>query len=141
MRERWNVRRRKYEEFEADNGMMLHYTRHENGGGYVERHATVDPTAYIGDTTYVDRGATIGPRAHIHSGAWIDAGATVHADAVIGSGVHVGRGAVIGRGARIGARSKVGAQTHVWDGVRVDVDETIPVGAVVRRSRTSRHAA
>ena len=66
------MRRRKYEEFEEDNGTMLRYARHDNGGGFVESHAHVAPTAFVGEHAYVDRGAVVGEGARIASGAWID---------------------------------------------------------------------
>lgn len=119
------MRRRKYEEFEEDNGTVLRYARHDNGGGFVESHAHVDPAAYVAENAYVDRGAVVGAGARIATGAWIDRGAVVHAGASIGTTAHVAAGAVVGRDARIGARVKIGANAHVWDGARVDSDDVI----------------
>src|SRR5690606_5597600 len=88
---RRNVRRRrKYEEVEADDGTVLRYARHPNGGGLVERTAHVHPTAWVADTAYVDPGARVGADAHLDAGAWVDRGAVVAAGARIGANAHVG---------------------------------------------------
>ena len=71
------MRQRKYEEFDADNGTALRYSRHENGGGFVESRARVAATAHVGPSAYVDRGAIVGAYARIGSGAWIDVGPSV----------------------------------------------------------------
>ena len=81
MRKRCAVRRKKYEEFEEDNGTVLRYARHENGGGSVEVNAHVDPTAYVAQSAYVDRGATVGAGARIGIGSWVDHDAVVCAGA------------------------------------------------------------
>ena len=164
------MRRKKYEEFEEDNGTVLRYARHENGGGSVEVNAHVDPTAYVAQSAYVDRGATVGAGARIGIGSWVDHDAVVCAGAksildlrltleyletygvpvvdsgvcpgaVIGSAVHVGAGAVVGRGAKLGARVKVGDYAHLWDSVSIEPDEVISDGAVVRQGARDQRAA
>jgi UDP-3-O-[3-hydroxymyristoyl] glucosamine N-acyltransferase len=135
------VRQRKYEEFDADNGTALRYSRHENGGGFVESRARVAATAHVGPSAYVDRGAIVGAYARIGSGAWIDGGAIVHEGAVIGPAAHIGPGAVVGRGARIGSRVKIGAEAHVWDAARVESDEIIRPSSVVHADSRGRRAA
>src|SRR5690606_39228375 len=54
---RRTVARRKHVEFEDDDGTMLRYVQHPNGGGLVERGAKVHPTAWVAPTAYVDPGA------------------------------------------------------------------------------------
>lgn len=141
IRKRCTVRRKKYEEFEEDNGTVLRYARHENGGGSVEANAHVDPTAYVAASAYVDRGASVGAGARIGTGAWVDHDSVVCAGAIVGSAVHVGAGAVIGRDAKLGSRVKVGDNAHLWDNVRIEADEVISHGAVVRQVSRDQRAA
>ena len=135
------MRRRKYEEFEEDNGTVLRYARHDNGGGFVESHAHVDPAAYVAENAYVDRGAVVGA-GRPHRERRLDrprrgrprrSQRRHHARTSLA-------GAVIGRDARIGARVKIGADAHVWDGARVDSDDVIRRG-LCRPRRAPRAAA
>lgn len=135
------MRRSKYEEFEEDNGTVLRYARHDNGGGRVEAYAHVDPTAFVAASAYVDRGAVVHAGTRIGTGAWVDQGAVVHAGAVIGSAAHIAPAAVVGCGAHVGARAKVGARAHLWDHVRIETDDVVPEGAVVRTGARSTRAA
>ena len=135
------MRQRKYEEFDADNGTALRYSRHENGGGFVESRARVATTAHVGPSAYVDRGAIVGAYARIGSGAWIDGGAVVHEGAVIGPAAHIGPGAVVGRGAKIGSARQDRRRRPRRDAARVESDEIIRPSAVVHASSRGRRAA
>ncbi|NCD18330.1 MAG: transferase, partial [Actinobacteria bacterium] len=84
--------RKKFEQFEADDGTQRRYVRHPRGGGWVEVSAVVDPTAHVAEAAYVDPGARVEAEARIGPGAWIDRDALVRRLAVVGSAVHVGPG-------------------------------------------------
>ena len=62
-------KRVKYVEIEQDNGAVLRYVHHANGGGLVESSAAVDPTAFVAASAYVDQGAHVAARVRIGTGA------------------------------------------------------------------------
>src|SRR5690606_7267389 len=53
------MRLKKYEYLENEDGKVVRYRRHENGGGHVADGADVHPDAYIGPAAWVDPGATV----------------------------------------------------------------------------------
>lgn len=119
-------------EFERDDGTVVRYVRHPNGGGLVSPRAEVAEDAAVASTAYVEEGATVGARTRIGDWSWVDHGAQVGADVVVERHVHLAPGARVGSGARIGAYARVGAGARIGRGVRVDQDEVIPDRAVVR---------
>ena len=54
------VRRRGRIEFENDRGEIVHYARHENGGGLVSPKAEVPQDVIVVPGAYVEAGARIG---------------------------------------------------------------------------------
>ena len=68
-------------EFEADNGEVVRYVRHANGGGLVSPQARVDQDAYVAANAYVEAGAHVGARTRVGAGSWLDSGVVVGADA------------------------------------------------------------
>lgn len=126
--------RRRYEELETEDGKVVRYQRHENGGGLVAKGAQVDPTAYLADSAWVDPGAVVEAGASVGKFCWVEPGAVVQARARLGSHVHVGREAVVGRGARLGTRVEVGAHARLDAGLVVEPEAKIDDGAHVERS-------
>jgi hypothetical protein len=47
-------------EFEDDNGQVVRYVRHANGGGLVSPGARVHEAAMVASTAYVEAGAQVG---------------------------------------------------------------------------------
>ena len=52
-------------EFEDDNGQVVRYVRHANGGGLVSPRARVHEAAMVASTAYVEAGAQMGDRSRI----------------------------------------------------------------------------
>ena len=50
-------------EFEDDNGQVVRYVRHTNGGGLVSPRAWVHEAAMVASTAYVEAGARVGDRS------------------------------------------------------------------------------
>src|SRR5665647_2899802 len=61
-------------EFEDDNGRVVRYVRHANGGGLVSPLARVHEAAMVASTAYVEAGAQVGDRSRIGAGSWLDRG-------------------------------------------------------------------
>ena len=71
------ARMKRYEELETEDGKVVRYQRHENGGGLVAKGAMVDPTAYVADSAWVDPGAVVEAGASVGKYAWIEPGQPV----------------------------------------------------------------
>ena len=69
--------RKRYEELETDDGTVVRYRRHDNGGGLVAQTASVDPSAYVAETAWVDPGALVSGGVRVGAHVWIEAGAVV----------------------------------------------------------------
>src|ERR1035437_5505040 len=83
-------------EFEDDNGQVVSYVRHANGGGLVSPRARVHEAAMVASTAYVEAGAQMGDRSRIGAGSWLDHDVIVGADVVvIGGGARVAPDAVV----------------------------------------------
>ena len=111
-------------EFEDDNGHVVRYVRHANGGRLVSPQARVHEAAMVASTAYVEAGAQVGarsdrrgelagsrrdrrgrrrrrreraprPRTRAEDGTWIGTGARVGSDVVIGRGGRVAPDAVV----------------------------------------------
>jgi len=128
------IRMKRYEELETEDGKVVRYQRHENGGGLVARGAKVDATAYVADSAWVDPGGVVEAGASVGKFCWVEPGAVVQERARLGSHVHVGRDAVVGRGARLGTRVDVGADARLDAGLVVEPEARIAEGAHVERS-------
>lgn len=125
---------KRYEELETEDGKVVRYQRHENGGGLVAKGAQVDPTAFVADSAWVDPGAVVEAGASVGKFCWVEPGAVVQERARLGSHVHVGREAVVGRGARLGARVDVGAHATLDPGVVVEREAKVADGTHAERS-------
>ena len=55
-------------EFEDDNGRVVCYVRHANGGGLVSPRAGVHEGAMVASTGYVEAGGQVGDRSRIDAG-------------------------------------------------------------------------
>ncbi|SFK18934.1 transferase hexapeptide (six repeat-containing protein) [Cellulomonas sp. KH9] len=128
------ARMKRYEELETEDGKVVRYQRHENGGGLVAKGAKVDPTAYVADSAWIDPGAVVEAGASVGKFVWVEPGAVVQERARLGSHVHVGREAVVGRGCRLGLRVDVGAQARLDAGLVVEPEARIADGAHAERS-------
>lgn len=126
--------RKKYEELELDDGTIIRYRRHENGGGMVALRAAVDPSARIEENAWVDQDAAVGPEARLCGGCWLEPGARVAAGAHVGTAARVGPGAVVDERARIGSRAHIGAGAKVRCGGFVSPDTDIPAAGQYTRA-------
>lgn len=126
------------ETLELDDGTVVRYRRHENGGGRVALDATVHPSAYIAGTTWVDPGAVVQVGARIGPYGWVERHAVVGPGATLADGVRVGAGAVIGHGCRIGARVDLGTGSDVAAGSVLHEDTSVRPGVRVARSVRAR---
>src|SRR5665811_556193 len=77
-------------EFEDDNGRVVRYVRHANGGGLVSSRARVHEGAMVASTAYVEAGAQVGDRSRIGAGSWLDLDVIVGEDVVVAGNVHLG---------------------------------------------------
>src|SRR5665647_405717 len=77
-------------EFEDDNGQVVRYVRHANGGGLVSPRAWVHEGAMVASTAYVEAGAQVGDRSRIGAGSWLDHDVIVGEDVVVAANVHLG---------------------------------------------------
>ncbi|KSW14022.1 transferase [Cellulomonas sp. B6] len=127
-------RMKRYEELETEDGKVVRYQRHENGGGLVAKGARVHESAFVADSAWVDPGAVVEAGASVGRFCWIEPGAVVSERARLGSHVHVGRDAVVGRGARLGARVDVGAGAQLDAALVVEPEARIADGAHVERT-------
>lgn len=134
------MRKRKYEELELDDGTVVRYRRHDNGGGMVAMRAQADPSARIEETAWVDPDATVCADARLGPGCWVEPGARVEKGAYLATAVHVGADAVVGPYARIGSRTRLGAGAHVLARVTVGTDLEIPAGARVTSAGVEQEA-
>ncbi len=132
---------KRYEDLENDDGTVVRYRRHDNGGGLIGAGADAAEDAYVASTAWVDPRARVDAGAHLGDHVWLESGAVVETGARLGSHVHVEPGAVVGAGARLGTRVTVGAGARVEPGVVVPSDQTIPAGTVLRRSAARSVAA
>ncbi len=128
------ARMKRYEELETEDGKVVRYQRHENGGGLVAKGAKVDPTAYVADSAWVDPGAVVEAGASVGRYVWIEPGAVVQERARLGSHVHVGRDAVVGSGCRLGVRVDVGAHAQLDARLVVEPEARIADSAHVQRT-------
>lgn len=120
------------------------------GGVFVEASATVDPGAHLDGPLYVGVGAVVAEGARIVGPATVGRGARVEAGArversIVGAGAVVAGtvlDSVVGRGATVAARATLADHSAVGPGAtllgdnliargtRVNVDVTIPEGAI-----------
>jgi UDP-3-O-[3-hydroxymyristoyl] glucosamine N-acyltransferase len=130
--------RKRYEDLELDDGTVVRYQRHDNGGGLVAKGAVVDESAYVAETAWVDPGARVEARARIGQHCWVEPGARVEVAATIGSHAHVGRGASVGAGSTGGTRCEVGADARLEARAVVAPESRVEPGAVVPGDRVAR---
>ena len=85
-------------EFEDDNGRVVRYVRHANGGGLVSPEARVHEGAMVASTAYVEAGAQVGDRSRIGAGSWLDLDVIVAEDVVVTGNVHLGPSSCVPHG-------------------------------------------
>lgn len=124
-----NKRKKTDIEIEDDDGVVLRYSRHPNGGGMVEASARVHHDAWIDASAYVDPGARVHARAHVAAGAWIDRGAVVREGATVGRYAHVGPAAVIGRSTRLHEGVVIRPRVRVADLQSIPTDTVVSPGS------------
>lgn len=117
--------RKKYENLELDDGTVVRYRRHENGGGMVAMRAHADPSARIEEDAWVDQDAIVGAGARLGRWCWLEPGARVGAEAYLASAVRVGPGAAVGERARVGSRTHIGPGARVRRAASVSADSLI----------------
>ena len=117
-------------EFENDNGQVVRYVRHANGGGLVSPQARVHEAAMVASTAYVEAGAQVGDRSRIGAGSWLD---HVVKDVVVAGNVHLGPRTRAEDGTWIGTGARVGSDVVIGRGARVAPDAVVRDASVVRR--------
>ncbi|MEO6142838.1 MAG: transferase [Dermatophilaceae bacterium] len=120
-------------EFEDDNGKVVRYVRHANGGGLVSPHARVHEAAMVASTAYVEAGARVGDRSRIGAGSWLDYDVIVGEDVVVAGNVHLGQRTRAEDGTWIGTGARVGSDVVIRRGARVEPDAVVPDAVVVLR--------
>ena len=120
-------------EFEDDNGQVVRYVRHANGGGLVSPRAQVHEAAMVASTVYVEAGAQVGDRSRVGAGSWLDHDVIVGEDVVVAANVHFGPRTRAEDGTWIGTGARVGSDVVIGRGARVAPDAVVPDAAVVRR--------
>src|ERR1035437_899394 len=114
-------------EFEDDNGRVVRYVRHANGGGLVS------PGARVASTAYVEAGAQVGDRSRIGAGSWLDLDVIVGEDVVVAGNVHLGPRTRWEDGTWIGTGARGGADAVIGRGARVAPAGVVRDAVVVRR--------
>jgi len=127
-------------EFEDDNGQVVRYVRHANGGGLVSPRARVHEAAMVASTAYVEAGAQMGDRSRIGAGSWLDHDVIVGEDVVVAGNVHLGPRTRAEDGTWIGTGARVGSDVVIRRGARVAPDAVVRDAAVVRRRAGSRRS-
>ena len=120
-------------EFEDDNGQVVRYVRHANGGGLISPRARVHEAAMVASTAYVEAGAQVGDRSRIGAGSWLDHDVIVGKDVVVAGNVHLGPRTRAEDGTWIGTGARVGSDVIIRRGARVAPDTVVRDAAVVRR--------
>ena len=120
-------------EFENDNGQVVRYVRHANGGGLVSPQARVHEAATVASTAYVEAGAQVGDRSRIGVGSWLDHDVIVGKDVVVAGNVHLGPRTRAEDGTWIGTGARVGSDVVIERGARVPPDAVVRDAAIVRR--------
>jgi len=120
-------------EFEDDNGEVVRYVRHANGGGLVSPRARVHEAAMVASTAYVEAGVQVGDRSRIGAGSWLDHDVIVGKDVVVAGNVHLGQRTRAEDGTWIGTGARVGSDVVIERGARVAPDAVVRDAAVVRR--------
>jgi carbonic anhydrase/acetyltransferase-like protein (isoleucine patch superfamily) len=124
-------------QFEDDNGQMVRYVRHANGGGLVSPQARVHEGAMVASTAYVEAGARVGDGSRIGAGSWLDHDVIVAEDVVVAGNVHLGPRTRAEEGTWIGTGARVGSDVVIARGARVAPDAVVRDSAVVRRRAAS----
>ncbi len=124
-------------EFEDDDGQVVRYLRHVNGGGLVSPGARVHEGASVASTAYVEAGARVGDRSRIGEGSWLENDVLVGEGVVIDRNVHLGPRTRVHDGVRIGAGARIGSDVVIGRGARLPADAIVSDGTVVRRSARS----
>lgn len=120
-------------EFEDDNGQVVRYVRHANGGGLVSPRAQVHEAAVVAATAYVEAGVQVGDRSRIGAGSWLDHDVIVGKDVVVAGNVHLGPRTRAEDGTWIGTGARVGSDVVIERGARVAPDAVVRDSVVVRR--------
>src|SRR5665647_516322 len=108
-------------EFEDDNGQVVRYVRHANGGGLVSPRARVHEAAMVASTAYVEAGAQMGDRSRIGAGSCLDHDVIVGEDVVVAANVHLGPRTRAEDGTWIGTGARVGSDVVIGRGARAKV--------------------
>jgi len=120
-------------EFENDNGQVVRYVRHANGGGLVSPQARVQEAAMVASTAYVEAGAQVGDRSRIGAWSWLDHDVIVGTDVVVAANVHLGPRTRAEDGTWIGTGARVGSDVVIERGARVAPDAVVRDAAIVHR--------
>jgi len=103
------------------------WERHENGGGWVKKTASVAATAYVGPSTIISGRARVLDFAQIRDDAVVTGDAVVAGHALVGGAAHVGGWAKIVGTARVLGQVQVAgvfclAEGELRDGIHRPLD-------------------
>lgn len=99
----------------------------------IHPHASVAPSATIGEGSMISAGALVLPRAAIGRGVLLNTKTSVDHDSVVGDFVHVAAGATVGAHVRIGEETLIAMGATVVSRMRVGARTIVAAGAVVVR--------
>ena len=108
------------------------WTQHANGGGWIQRSAHADPTAYLGPFTIVSGEARVLQNARILDEASVTGMAIIGGQAIVGGSAYVGGQAKIGGTAKVLGTADVGAFFSMSEG-EITAGTHRPLGRSHRR--------
>jgi sugar O-acyltransferase (sialic acid O-acetyltransferase NeuD family) len=97
----------------------------------VHPHATVEPSAAMGEGNQIMAQAVLGSDARIGNGCIVNAGAIVSHDCRLGDHVHVAPGAILAGGVHVGADTLIGMGATIYLRARIGREVVIANGANV----------
>ncbi len=93
--------------------------------------AVISRSAQLGAGIFIGAGAIVGTGARIDNATIINTGARIDHDCRIGPGSHIAPGATLSGNVRVGARTWLGTGCAVRQGIVIEDDVLVGVGAAV----------
>ncbi|MGB3273762.1 MAG: acetyltransferase [Xanthobacteraceae bacterium] len=93
--------------------------------------AVISRSAQLGSGIFIGAGAIVGTEARIDDAAIVNTGARIDHDCRIGPGSHIAPGATLSGNVKVGARTWLGTGCAVRQGIVIEDDVMVGVGAAV----------
>ena len=97
----------------------------------VHPHATVEPSAVMGEGNQIMAQAVLGSDARIGNGCIVNAGAIVSHDCRLGDHVHIAPGAILAGGVQVGSNTLIGMGVTIYLRARIGSEVVIVNGVDV----------